>query len=533
MLKATRIIPVTTGIIVTLIIIVSLITMAGSPAGAVIVEDTLVSTPVDSTPVLDGIADDAAWAAAPATVATISGGWYGTGDVTMKSVYKDGMVYFLYQYSDPDLSTRRGPYQKQDDGTWKKIKYTAYPTPSTSMSDETVQGLWNTKDPNAAYEDKFAVLWNINTPGFETQGCGVTCHWNDDRNHGKFGRKYTPNAGELVDMWHFKSVRTGAVFSGDLSMGVSNIGQTDDQYIDSTNYCPAGASCAQYGGTLVGGNKDWGRRGDPRINSADLYDDNCSKIADATWGGTKCAASTVVPANGDGWSKMNPLPNQTTASYPFVYRNTETAFDNAAFAAYDEMPAIKVRPTTGDRANLPTGARYADGTWTLEVARPLVTMGNDGVTPSTKDVQFANLDAQYSFGVAVFDNAQVEHSTSAKFSLSFADCTAPALSLSKTNVYWASYADYTAMTLSVDYSVGNSGSNGAYAASIVGALNTSGVTTINAPVALGDIASGGSAAATVRYNVPVGAVSFMSTVYATADDACGNTNNYPGPMPGA
>lgn len=495
MFKMTRIVPTSVGLIVAAIILIPLIVGMVTTAGAADPATTLVSTPVDTTPVLDGNAGDAAWAATPATIATVTGGWAGQVDVTMKSVYKDGMVYFLYQYADSDKSDRRAPWQKQADGSWKHIAATQWPKPTCPAGDASCEQYWGMKDPNAAYEDKFAVLWNINTPGFETQGCGVSCHWADDRANGKYGRKYTPNPGELVDMWHMKTVRTGPV------------NQFDDQYIDNT----------QTG-------KDWGRKGDPKLSGG--YTDNCyvnPSTGDCSW--------SVQPANGDGWSKM-PTGDPTAPPW-YILKSAETAFDNAAFVAYDELASIRVAPLVGDRGNLPTGWTYADGMYTFEVARPLVTMGNDGVTPSTKDVQFTDLSAKYAFGVAIFDNAQVEHSTSALFRMEFAACTAPDLSLSKTGVYWGSYADYSARILSVDYSVANVSVSGAYAVQIVGTVNSGGVTSVNTPVALGDIAGSSNASATVKYNVPTGVGSYMSSVYASADDTCGYANSYPGPMPGA
>ena len=44
-------------------------------------------------------------------------------------------------------------------------------------------------------------------------------------------------------------------------------------------------------------------------------------------------------------------------------------------------------------------------TWTLELRRRLVTSDE-------KDVQFDDLARKYKWGVAVFDNAQIEHSIS-------------------------------------------------------------------------------------------------------------------------
>jgi hypothetical protein len=110
-------------------------------------------------------------------------------------------------------------------------------------------------------------------------------------------------------------------------------------------------------------------------------------------------------------------------------------------------------------------------------------------------------------------------------------CSEPALSLSKTSTYWGSYADYTARQLSVDYSIGNgAGLTNAYNVTIAGATNSNGVTMASA-TAGGNIPAGSSAAVTIKYNIPVGVGQFTSTVYATANDLCNNTWEYPGPAP--
>mgnify|MGYP006178972889 CR=1 FL=1 len=46
----------------------------------------------------------------------------------------------------------------------------------------------------------------------------------------------------------------------------------------------------------------------------------------------------------------------------------------------------------------------ADGAWTNEVRRALVTPAGEG-----EDVQFSDLTKAYEFGVAVFDNSQINH----------------------------------------------------------------------------------------------------------------------------
>ena len=111
--------------------------------------------------------------------------------------------------------------------------------------------------------------------------------------------------------------------------------------------------------------------------------------------------------------------------------------------------------------------------------------------------------------------------------------TKPSLSISKTNVYWNSYADYTARKLSVDYSIGNGGSAAASDVTIVGSSSTAGVSSASAlPMSAGDIAGGGSTAITLAYNVPSGSGSYMTTTYATAQNGS-QVYAYPGPYPGS
>ncbi len=75
-------------------------------------------------------------------------------------------------------------------------------------------------DDNVYYEDKLALIWAIKAPTFEKSGCFAGCHLGETK---AFGNKYLP-AGELADIWHWKSIRTGSV------------NQIDDQYLDDTKY---------------------------------------------------------------------------------------------------------------------------------------------------------------------------------------------------------------------------------------------------------------------------------------------------------
>jgi len=524
MKNATKIIPASIGVIATIILLTSLLTMAGTQASSAINEYTLVAVPVDTAPVLDGNGVDSAWSGATAVDVPVSGGWYGTGLMNLKAVYGNGQIYFKAVYADTSRDSRRAPWVKQGDGSWYHV-----PAKSAAWAayDGTSYG-WSHKDPNAAYEDKFALMWNISAAGFnEGAGCAVSCHFQPGLSgNGNFGRHVTDNASEKIDFWHMKSVRMSPVYSetDDGAGGIYQSGQIHDQNLDNcigTNN-PYGLTEDGLTHTITwadGGtsdvvvkascNTDWGRHGDPKTGG---YNDNVATSGHPTY------SSPTQPADG-------------SAAHPYFLRESEkTAFVDT-FAAGDEIAGIRIAPMTGDGGNISSASHYdaVNDTWTVEFTRPM----NTG---SANDIQFTNLDGEYFFGAAIFDNAQVEHSTSGGVNkMVFAACDTPSLSLSKTNIKWSSYADYLAHLLSVDYSIANAGdAGGAHGASIVGTVNTNGVTTASAiPATMGDIAAGGSATTTVKYNVASGVGSFKSTVYATAGDACGNSFSYPTPYPGS
>ena len=159
--------------------------------------NTLLAAKVAAAPSMTAGATDPAWAAAKPLKIELSGGenfgGKGSTTATLKAVYSGDMLYFLVQYADPTNSIRRGPIQKQADGSWKKLV-----DPKNTGGDD-----------NVYYEDKWALLWPIDNSvkGFAQSGCGVTCHLGEGK---PFGNKYTASAGEMLDMWHMKGSRTGA-----------------------------------------------------------------------------------------------------------------------------------------------------------------------------------------------------------------------------------------------------------------------------------------------------------------------------------
>lgn len=307
---------------------------------------TITAVKVAAAPKLDGIADDAAWKAVPVyNFKAVKGVNFkdnkGETQGALQVAYTGDMLYMLVTYDDPTYSVRRSPYQKQADGTWIKLK------------DPADKG----GDNNLYYEDKMAVIWNIDGKIFgfnERFSCQAACHAGEP---GKpYGNKYTGDDEEIGDMWHLKYVRTGV------------IGQVDDQWLDNTPYDPEKA-------------KEAGRKSDPKTGGG--YED--VKLVN---GKPEFMNKGGKPANNGGtyWLKAE----------------DKVAFDDSKFKAGDEVASIMVSPFTGDRGDISTGAKWANGKWTIEIARKLVT-------GSKHDVNFSDLNKPYGFGISMFDNAQVRH----------------------------------------------------------------------------------------------------------------------------
>jgi hypothetical protein len=319
--------------------------------------DILTATKVATGPKATRGAADPAWAKAkPLKVDLVGGANFKDGGTTatVKAVYTADTLYMLVQYADPTESVRRAPYQKQADGTWKKLK------------DPEDKG----GDNNMYYEDKLGVLWNINNSikGFNESGCAVACHTGEGK---PFGNKYTVGEGELGDLWHLKSIRTGY------------IGQLDDGYLDHTRADKEKSPNA-------------GRKTDPK--TAGGYAD--VKLIDGKpefmdKGGAPARERAPVRVAG-------PAKGSVVGTTYYLREENKAPFDDAKFKAGDEVASIAVAPFVGDRGDVSATIAWNKGQWTMVLARKLVT-------GSKYDVQFDNLKVGYPFGLAAFDNAQVRH----------------------------------------------------------------------------------------------------------------------------
>lgn len=274
----------------------------------------LVAAKVAVPPVLDGDAGDAAWAAAKPITVALSGGvnfadGKGESKATLKAVYSGEMVYFLIQYADPTNSVRRGPFQKQADGSWKKLK-----DPQDKGGDD-----------NVYYEDKWAIIWNIGNSiaNFDKKGCAVACHVGQGK---PYGNKYLASEGELGDIWHMKGQRTGP------------LGKVDDQYLNHERHDPKT-------------NPNAGRKSDPGGPEYKGYD---------------LVAGKPPFMNPDGKAA-------NAGGKYYIVDGTQVPFDDSRFKPGDEVASFVIFPLKGDRADINVGTRWANGMHTYEVSRKLVT----------------------------------------------------------------------------------------------------------------------------------------------------------------
>ena len=340
---------------VKLVLSYSVLALVGTHTVAASAVETLTSYKTTSTITLDSQAEDA-WNQANTMAIKLDKLPYKPNNyegmretnMTIKSLYDENFVYFMFEYDDPTLSLVRQPWEKQADGSWKQLK-----------------GKDETGHDNVYYEDKIGVFWEIGkVRGFEKQGCGAACHMQDDS--GKVagidqvgiapGRKFTRKAGETIDMWHWKSVR------------MNPLGQFDDQFVDHVNDPEK--------------NNNWGRHGD--ANTGGGYGNN-------------------INADKTGPAFMNRSQNDLNTFTVTPSQQTEFA---DTFKPGDLLPAIVSTPFTGSRGDIWSSGVWKDGKWRIELKRRLVTTGEKA---EIQDVQFDDLTKTYHFGVSVFDNSQINH----------------------------------------------------------------------------------------------------------------------------
>ena len=294
--------------------------------------DTLVAVKATSAPNLAAQANDPAWAKAQPLKFDLSGGMNfakgeGVTTGTIKAVYTDDRLYMLIQYQDPTDSKRRGPYQKQADGSWKKL------------SDPKNKG----GDDNVYYEDKWAMIWPIgdSIKGFETKGCMVMCHEGETK---PYGNKYTASEGQIGDIWHMKGSRTAPW------------GYVDDQYVDHTRYDAKAAPNA-------------GRKSDP--------------------GGTDGEYTNFDLVNGKPKFMSRDGKAANAGGNYYIKRGDEVPFDDSRFKPGDEVASYLINDLVGDRADIKLVQTWNNGVQTSVISRKLVTGSKFDVQFDKLDKRYA------------------------------------------------------------------------------------------------------------------------------------------------
>ncbi len=325
-------------------------------------------------PNFDGYASEAVWRTAPTMVAHIGGGWADAEEVVMSAAYDDEYLYVLARWVDDAASGARSPWIKQADGSWTVLP--AKPTPPAGTDWPDFMGAnFEEEGPTLFYEDKLAVIWNTygstTIAGFDDQGCGVVCH-DPSNSYGPgttynysnpqlAAKKYTNSPNELGDIWHWKYVRQNQHY------------KIDDQYV---HYWSQGGEDPNHAGRSADPGSG-GYASNPSLNGRPMY------------------------------------RGLTVAGPPYYILDSDkievTQEELDALPVGTMMPNMITKGPTDVRADVDAHGVYnpANQTWTLEIRRKLLT-------GDSHDVQFNDLSREYAFGVAVFDNAQIEHSWSSQ-----------------------------------------------------------------------------------------------------------------------
>jgi hypothetical protein len=210
--------------------------------------------------------------------------------------------------------------------------------------------------PAGRNEDRIALMFDINASdwGIGGVGCAAYCHVGETPGDG--GRMRTNNAGETLDMWHWKAARSNPM------------GFADDKHV----------IWADAVDTTTGT-----RKGD----DGSSVDSNNKDAA-----GTLPAFMAENDPGANATFLMN-IPDGSARAVPFDA--------GASFQTGDTIAGHVLQAAHRSRAGLKALGSFSGGVWTVILSRPQTTN-----TP-TQDVQFdlSNAANLYGFSAAIFNNA--------------------------------------------------------------------------------------------------------------------------------
>jgi cytochrome b subunit of formate dehydrogenase len=322
---------------------------------------TLKVAHVQTPPQIDGDASDKVWAAAEAVdVHTVRGANFPNGEVTVhvRAVHDEQNAYFFFEWADATRSQKHLPLVKTADG-WKILEHR-----------------YGIQDENDYYEDKFGVMLSNSS---ELAG-GGSSHLGKQPIPGKPG---SPNErglhfttdGSIVDVWHWKSARTGP------------LAQLDDDYFGPPMEPEADPKKRYTGGytqdpkTAGGFIQNWEKLGHGIVKPLHLPK-NPAQVAELQ-------TADLDPAATD------------TAQWSLALADTVPYSPEAdSYKVGTVIPSVVIeKPFEGDRGDVHAVGVWRDGVWHLEVARKLKT-------DSKFDQPIG--DGIYMWVVA-FDHAQTRH----------------------------------------------------------------------------------------------------------------------------
>lgn len=160
--------------------------VAGGPSWGAEIEVAAKKIKDAEAPKIDGKVDKI-WDGVRAAKVTAAEGPQGKVEISLKVLYTDKDIFFLFQWPDKTESLNR--FVEFDGKEWKRVK---------------------------GYEDRLNLAWDINNTvkDFSKKGCAAVCHKVDKEVELKTGG---PN--ERVDVWHWKAQRSNPV------------GYADDQWL--------------------------------------------------------------------------------------------------------------------------------------------------------------------------------------------------------------------------------------------------------------------------------------------------------------
>ena len=323
---------------------------------------TLSFTKTTTLPILDGQADDAVWQQAPEVKVHTARGFNladksGEVPVYVRALHDGAKAYFLFKWQDPTRSQKHIPLQKTADG-WKLLNTNYY-----------------NNDENEYYEDKFAVMIAQSpVAGGNTVRLGAKPFADKPGPSNGLGL-HAATDGSLADVWHWKSVRSGA------------LNQFDDNYF--------GALMDAKPGRYTGGYSQ-----DPKTGGG--FEQIFEKIKDSPYVKLKSLPKNLATQQAL-MGTFNPDTNVSDmGQYAMARADVQpySAKADAAIPVGTVIPSIVYdTPFTGDRGDVSAHAQWKDGWWTIEASRVLDTGSKFDQPIATGNYMW----------VSVFDHNQVRH----------------------------------------------------------------------------------------------------------------------------